>query len=71
MFRCGERGLAQGRQGRLRFQSQNVCQTIYQKHKRPFQFAGSWKGLEEEGVAFPIRGQAATILLSAPRGLPC
>lgn len=56
MFRWGRGGLVESKSGRLRFQTQNVCQTIYQKHKRPFQFSGSWKGLEKEGVAFPIRG---------------
>ena len=34
---AGAGGLVEGKSGRIRFQN-SVCQTIYQKHKRPFQF---------------------------------
>ena len=36
-FDEGAGGLVEGKSGRIRFQN-SVCQTIYQKHKRPFQF---------------------------------
>lgn len=67
----GEKGLVEGSQVGYDSKTQNVCQTIYQKHKRPFHFSGSWKGMEEEGVAFPIRGQAPTILPPAQWGFLC